>query len=147
MAAALLSRFGGPRRPVTTIWLGWVLAALLFAALGLVDDLWEVTVLYGLAWFCVSLGSFIWTPLIQRLVPGELLGRVSSVDWLFSLSLSPLGYLAAGVVAGVAGARTAFVIGGVISAFAGAVVFIPGVRAPDRPTIPGSRPRVGAPGM
>ena len=41
-------------------------------------------------------GNILWSPIMQELVPPELLGRASSVDWLVSLSLSPLGVLVSG---------------------------------------------------
>jgi hypothetical protein len=61
-----------------------------------------------------------------------LLGRASSVDWLVSLSLSPLGVLASGAAAGVIGTRTTMLIGGVVALSLCAILFIPGVRDPER---------------
>jgi hypothetical protein len=61
-----------------------------------------------------------------------MLGRASSVDWLFSICLSPLGILFAGLLAGSIGVRATVLAGaglGVLSCF---VVFVPGVRDPDR---------------
>ena len=50
--------------------------------------------------FCVGFGmnvmETIWATLLYELVPSEMLGRVSSVDVLGSLGLSPFGYLLAG---------------------------------------------------
>ncbi len=50
-------------------------------------------------------GNVLWSPMMQELVPPELLGRASSVDWLMSLSLSPLGVIVGGAAAGVIGTR------------------------------------------
>src|SRR6202034_1061330 len=54
----------------------------------------------------------------------------SSVDYLVSFALSPLGLVAAGAVIGV---RTTLLIGGAISAMCTFVPLLPGVRDPDRP--------------
>ena len=87
VAAGVLGRYGAPRRRVTTMWSGWMVAALLFAGLGVAANLGETTALYGLAWFCVSVGSFIWTPLMQQLVPDELLaGSPRWIGWCHSAS-------------------------------------------------------------
>jgi hypothetical protein len=65
-------------------------------------------------------------------VPPELLGRAASVDWLVSLSLSPLGVLVAGAAAGVIGTRTTMLIGGCMAFCLIAILFVPGVRDPER---------------
>ncbi|MGB9111453.1 MAG: hypothetical protein WCF24_01850 [Acidimicrobiales bacterium] len=66
-------------------------------------------------------------------MPAEMLGRVSSVDWLFSICLSPLGILVAGVLATSIGARETMVAGALVSLATAVVAFVPGVRGPDRP--------------
>lgn len=62
----------------------------------------------------------------------RLLGRVSAVDWMFSLALTPIGIAAAGPVAAAIGAPATMVAGGTVSAFVSLSLFIPGVRAPER---------------
>lgn len=69
---------------------------------------------------------------MQSLVPPEMLGRASSVDALFSFCLAPIGVLVAGVVAAAIGVRTTLIAGGVIGAMTTLVVFVPGVRDPER---------------
>lgn len=51
----------------------------------------------------------------QRLVPGELLGRVYSASRFMSWGIGPIGALLAGFVAEVWGIRMMFAIGGVVS--------------------------------
>ena len=51
----------------------------------------------------------------QRLVPGELLGRVYSASRFVSWGIGPIGAILAGFVAEVWGIRTMFAIGGVVS--------------------------------
>jgi DHA3 family tetracycline resistance protein-like MFS transporter len=49
-----------------------------------------------------------------RLVPTEILGRVSSVDRTFSLGLSPIGVAVAGAVSGAVGVRATIVGPGIV---------------------------------
>src|ERR1700693_489326 len=77
-------------------------------------------------------GNVRWTPIMQELVPPELLGRASSVDWLVSLSLSPLGVLVSGAAAGVLGTRTTVLVGGCVALAVCGILFVPGVRDPER---------------
>ena len=82
--------------------------------------------------FLLEYGNVLWLPLLQEQVPARLLGRVSALDLLFSLSLTPLGIAIAGPIAGAIGVRATMVAGGTIAACLGLVLLIPGVRDPDR---------------
>jgi hypothetical protein len=79
----------------------------------------------------VNYRNILWFPLVQHQTPAELLFRVSSVDWLFSLALSPLGAIAAGAAVTAVGVRVTLIAGGVMAAATGSVLLVPGVRAPD----------------
>jgi hypothetical protein len=69
----------------------------------------------------------------QRHVPAQLLGRVSSLDWLVSISLLPISYVLTAPVAAVAGARATLLIAGVAGAAVTlAALFLPGMRDLDR---------------
>ncbi|TMJ94907.1 MAG: hypothetical protein E6G67_08290 [Actinobacteria bacterium] len=75
----------------------------------------------------------IWGTLMQRLVPRELLGRVSSVDWFISISLIPVSFALTGPIAGLMGARATLVGAGVIGAVATAsFLLVPGIRETER---------------
>jgi len=79
------------------------------------------------------LGSVIWTTLLQQLVPRELLGRVSSLDWLMSVGLVPVSYALTGPVSGVLGPDATLVWAGILGAiFMFGLLFVPGVRDPER---------------
>lgn len=66
-----------------------------------------------------GLGVFeiIWATTMQELVPPDKLGRVSSVDWLGSLCLQPIGLVVVGALTDVIGPAWMFVAGGVFSVF------------------------------
>lgn len=106
-------RWRGP-----TAYLGLLLSSLALTALGLPLSL-PPAVQVGLsgAAIGVGLGIFepIWTTTLQQLVPAEKLGRVSSVDWLGSLVMSPLGMGLAGVLTDRAGAAVVFVGAGLLN--------------------------------
>ncbi len=131
LASLVTARRGSPSRPVTTIWAAWAAAGACAAAVGFSPWLWSSVIFAGLAWGLVNYGNILWFPLVQRETPAELLGRVSSVDWLFSLALSPLGAIAAGAAVTAVGVRLTLIAGGIIAAATGSVLFVPGVRAPD----------------
>ena len=64
-----------------------------------------------------GLGIFeiIWATTMQELVPPEKLGRVSSVDWLGSLCLQPIGLALVGALSDSLGPALIFIIGGLFS--------------------------------
>jgi hypothetical protein len=57
-------------------------------------------------------GDVLWVAMMQELVPREVLGRVSSLVYLFAFSLGPLGILAGGVAASAIGVRKAVLFQG-----------------------------------
>lgn len=65
------------------------------------------------------MGATVWAILVasirQRLVPGELLGRVYSASRFVSWGIGPIGAMLAGFVAEIWGIRTMFAIGGIVS--------------------------------
>ncbi|HET9912143.1 MAG TPA: MFS transporter [Anaerolineales bacterium] len=73
----------------------------------------------GAAAFFAGLGASVWVILVasirQRLVPGDLLGRVYSASRFVSWGIGPIGALLAGFVAELWGIRTMFAVGGIAS--------------------------------
>ena len=79
----------------------------------------------------------IWTTLLQRNVPGDLLGRVTSLDWLVSISLVPISFALTGPIASEIGVRTTLVAAGVLGASVWlAFLFLPGMRELERKPVP-----------
>jgi len=71
-------------------------------------------------------------------VPRQLLGRVSSLDWMMSIGLVPVSYALTGPVSDVLGVDPTLVIAGLLGAVLFlALLFVPGVRDPER-TPPGA---------
>ena len=60
-----------------------------------------------------SVFALIWTHTLQEMVPGEMLGRVYSIDALGSFVLLPIGFALAGWATELLGAPPVFLIGGI----------------------------------
>jgi MFS transporter, DHA3 family, tetracycline resistance protein len=60
-----------------------------------------------------SVFALIWTHTLQEMVPGNMLGRVYSIDALGSFVLLPIGFALAGWGTDLLGAPTVFLIGGI----------------------------------
>ena len=88
--ALAMARSGLPSRSITFIYVVWTLATLAVAGYGLATAIWEL-MLASLAFNLLeTAGTIVWATIKQRHVPGELLGRVSSLDWLISIGLLPV---------------------------------------------------------
>jgi len=75
----------------------------------------------------------VWATTKQRLVPGRLLGRVSSLDWFVSIGLLPLSFALTGPVASAIGVRTTLVGAGILGAIVTfSFLFLPGMRSIER---------------
>ncbi|WP_217201477.1 MFS transporter [Streptomyces buecherae] len=128
LGAATAMRYR-PRRPLVAAHLGLLLSVLQLAAL---TGPFPTVVIMGSALVSaagVAFANSLWTTAIQRLIPNELLSRVSSYDWLISFTVAPLGYAAVGPLSEAVGATwtleiaTAFAVAGVAT-----VLLVPRVR-------------------
>jgi MFS family permease len=122
-----------PRRHMTFMYVAWTLSTLMVAGYGIATMPWQFMV-FAFAFNALeSAGLIVWITTKQRLVPGRLLGRVSSFDWFISIGLVPLSYAFAGPLAEALGARTTLVGAGLLGALVTiAFLFLPGMRAIER---------------
>ncbi len=133
LAAIGIGQLGLPRLRVTVMYASWAVGVALLAGYGLMTSLWHALVVGFVAAALFEIGSIIWITLLQQLVPRNLLGRVSSLDWLVSTGLVPVSFALTGPVSDVIGPATTMVAGGLIgSVLMGALLFWPGVRDPER---------------
>jgi MFS family permease len=128
--AVVLGQRGLPRRDITFMYLAWTLATVAVAGYGLASAVWQL-MLASLAFNALeTAGTIVWATAKQRHVPAELLGRVSSLDWLISIGLLPVSFALTGPVTAAIGAQATLVSAGVLG---GAVTFaallLPGMRA------------------
>jgi DHA3 family tetracycline resistance protein-like MFS transporter len=132
-AAAFVGRREHPRRDITVVYATWTLATLAVAGYGLATAAWQLMVACLAFNALEAAGTILWATIKQRHVPGVLLGRVSSLDWLISIALLPVSFALTAPVAAAVGAR-ATLIG---AALVGAAVtlgayFLPGMTDVER---------------
>ena len=104
-----------PMRAGMLLTLPWPLSTLAFA-LGLPVVI--VTVTFVIAGVGLALFGIWWETALAERVPPHLLGRVSAYDWLVSLSLLPLGYLASGPLGEALGSQAVLAAGAAIATVA-----------------------------
>jgi DHA3 family tetracycline resistance protein-like MFS transporter len=134
VAAAVMAQRRLPRRPIAFMYAGFALSVSGPIVYGLSDELWPMLVVAAVAGAGGAAGTVVWATLLQRLVPGTMLGRVSSLDWFVAISLTPVSFTIAGPVADAVGVRATLVGAGVIAvAITLATLLLPGMRDLDRP--------------
>ena len=132
LCAIVIGQRGLPRRALTFMYICWTLATLAIAGYGLSSQLWGL-MLASVAFNSLeTAGTIAWATTKQRLVPTELLGRVSSLDWLISIGLLPISFAITGPVSAALGLRTTLIGAGVLGAVVTfAALLVPGVRQMD----------------
>jgi MFS family permease len=122
-----------PRRNMTFIYVVWTASTLAIAGYGLARFPWQAMAACFAFNALEGAGTIVWATTKGRLVPGRLLGRVSSFDWFISIALVPISYAFTGPVAEVFGARETLVgaalLGGAITL---SFLFLPGMRDIER---------------
>jgi MFS family permease len=106
-----------PRRYLTIMNLLWGAGCLPLAVIGLTSELWIMVVALFIVGFTFQAATVIWGTLLQRRVPPELLGRVSSLDFFVSLALMPVSMALAGPIGELVGLGPTFLVAGVVPVF------------------------------
>ncbi len=128
-AAIYMGQHGHPRRDVTVMYLTWTVATLAIVGYGIATAAWQLMLACLFFNALEAAGTIVWATIKQRHVPGSMLGRVSSLDWLISIALLPLSFALTAPVAAALGARTTLVCAGVIGAAVTlGAYFLPGMR-------------------
>jgi MFS family permease len=122
-AGALISSFvygqrGLPRRPVLVAYVAWTFSIATIVAYGLSQNVTELLCFGFVGGIGMALGNAIWGTLMHTCVPRHILGRVTSIDWMVSLSLWPVGAAASGAIANAVGARATLVGAGALGILA-----------------------------
>ncbi|WP_164990526.1 MFS transporter [Agromyces albus] len=113
-----------PRRYLTVMNLLWALGCLPLAVFGLTDQIWVMVLAAFLVGAAFNGGVVIWGTLLQRRVPPEMLGRVSSLDFFVSLAFMPVSMAFAGPAGESLGLPVVFLIAGVAPLVIGVVAII-----------------------
>jgi MFS family permease len=133
LAAIVMGQRSLPRRHITVMYVGWAAAVGLVGVWGIATDLWQIMLASVVRGIGMTVGLVIWMTLMHTLVPRELMGRVTSLDWFVSIGLVPVSFALTGPIAAEIGARETLVGAGVLGgAITLAFLFLPGMRASER---------------
>ncbi len=113
-----------PRRYLTVMNLLWGFGCLPLAVFGLTDQIWLMVLAAFLVGAAFNGGVVIWGTLLQRRVPAEMLGRVSSLDFFVSLAFMPASMAFAGPAGESLGLPVVFLIAGVVPLVIGVVAIV-----------------------
>jgi DHA3 family tetracycline resistance protein-like MFS transporter len=141
-AAVVVGQRGQPRRDITWMYICWTVATLAVVGYGLGRTIPQLMLACLVFNALEAAGTIMWATIKQRHVPSSLLGRISSLDWLISISLLPVSFAITGPVASAVGVRATLVGAGLIGAAATlGALFIPGMRDVERtPSVQDQRP-------
>lgn len=124
LAALGVASFRLPRRYLTVMNLVWGLGTLPLIVIGVTDQLWLMVVAMFVVGVAFSWGGVIWGTLLQRRVPPEMLGRVSSLDFFVSLALMPISMAIAGPIGEAVGFGWTFAVAGAIPIVLAVIVIV-----------------------
>lgn len=145
-AAVAMTRSGLPSRSMTFIYFVWTLGTLAIAGYGLASAIWELMLASVAFNLLETAGTIVWATMKQRHVPGQMLGRVSSLDWLISIGLLPISYALTAPLSAAFGVRATLIGAGVAGAAATlGGLMLPGMRAVDRQMAPDTRAGISPP--
>lgn len=129
VAAFIMGQRGMPKRHILFLYIGFGLGISLMWPYAFIDAVWQAMILEALAWGCWSASLVVWTTLMHRLVPSHLLGRVTSLDWMVSIGLTPISFALTGPISDAIGLDATFIWSGLLGGLLTfAFLLVPGVR-------------------
>jgi MFS family permease len=141
-AAIVMGNRQIPQRHITFMYAVWTISTLAVAGYGLARFPWQAMIACFAFNVFEGAGMIVWATTKGRLVPGRLLGRVSSFDWFISIALVPVSYAFTGPVAEAFGAGQTLVAAGLLGgALTFAFLFLPGMRDVERAGLAGTPPQ------
>ncbi len=119
---------GIPRHQVACIFITWAVGTLALVPAALAGSVWALIPCSFFISGGVSFGNLVWFARMGVQVPGQLLGRVASLDMTVSFALTPFSNAVTGPVAQVVGARALLLgTGAVATVLTLAFLLVPGV--------------------
>ncbi len=134
LTALVWGQRGLPRHPMRWLYLSWSFASFSIAGFGIANALWQAMFFSMISSAGITTLLVMWFTIVQRFVPTEILGRVSSIDWLISAALVPVSFALTGPAAAAFGARNTMIYAGVAGGLTilATMLVLPGVLDPDR---------------
>jgi hypothetical protein len=131
-SSLVIAQRGLPRRQVLWMYVGWTVAIGSLAGYALATATWQAMLIGVVEGAFFALAAITWVTLVQTYVPNEMLGRVSSLDWLVSFGLTPVSFALAGPAADALGVETAMILAEAAgAALTAAFLLVPGIRDPE----------------
>lgn len=103
-----------PRRYLTFMLACWGGGTLPLALIGPADELWIMLAALFVVGATTGAGVVIWGTLLQRLVPMDMIGRVSSLDFFVSIAFLPVSIAIAGPLSLIIPTETIFIVAGLL---------------------------------
>lgn len=113
-----------PRRYLTVMMLCWGLGNLPLVVVGYTSSFPLMATAAFVVGLTDSAAMVIWGTLLQRRVPPEMLGRVSSLDFFVSLAFMPVSMAVAGPLSKVVSVETIFLVAGVAPVALAAIAIV-----------------------
>lgn len=133
LASLLVAQKGLPRRHILFMYSNWAVTAGSIVGFAFVTSVWQAMAVGFVGGASMAAGLVVWGTLMHRLVPQQMLGRVTSFDWMVSIAFVPLSFAATGPVADAIGAGPTLVVAGLLGAAATvAFMFIPSLYDTER---------------
>ncbi len=128
IAAAIMSQVGLPRRHILFMYVMWIGGFALMIPYAFLTSVWQAAIVEAFAFGMFTAGLIVWATLMHRLVPRDLLGRVTSLDWAVSTALMPVSFALSGPLAEAIGLETTFLWSGILGGIATlGFLFVPGI--------------------
>ena len=132
-AAVLMGRRRLPKRHITFMYVTWGIGILTVAGFAFITEVWQGMLLEAIGWSLFTAGDIVWNTLMHTHVPAHLLGRVTSVDWLVSTSLTPISFAVTGPLADAVGINPVLIGAGFCGAATTfAFLALPGMRDTEK---------------
>lgn len=113
-----------PRRYLTVMMAMWGLGSIPLVVVGFTSSFTWMAVATFVVGVTDGAGMVIWGTLLQRRVPTEMLGRVSSLDFFVSLAFMPLSFAIVGPLSKVVTMQTIFLVAGIAPVILAAIALV-----------------------
>lgn len=110
-----------PRRYLTVMMAMWSVGSIPLVVVGVTSSFPLMAAATFVIGFTDGAGMVIWGTLLQRRVPTQMLGRVSSLDFFVSLAFMPVSFAVVGPLSKVVSMQTIFLVAGVAPVILAAV--------------------------
>jgi DHA3 family tetracycline resistance protein-like MFS transporter len=113
-----------PRRYLTVMMAMWGLGSVPLVVVGFTSSFTWMAIATFVVGVTDGAGMVIWGTLLQRRVPTEMLGRVSSLDFFVSLAFMPVSFAIVGPLSKVVSMQTIFLVAGIAPVIFAAIALV-----------------------